>query len=139
VMSDPSSFLPITALFWIAGIWRQSYISSLVLSVSDIRFATWSWRYGLRRRYDPTQDFLTKTARVCSLVWTNILPVFFDLPIFSKVIFFWGKICFFKGYGPVTDWITGHAHRPVTWLTHEWGGSGAFGTGSPHLPRTLRK
>ncbi len=32
----PSSFLPITALLWIAGIWSQSCISSLVFSVSDI-------------------------------------------------------------------------------------------------------
>ena len=36
VMSDPSVFFPITALVWIAGIWSQSCISSLVLSASDV-------------------------------------------------------------------------------------------------------
>ena len=36
VMSDPSSFLPITTLLWITDIWNQSCISSLVLSTSDI-------------------------------------------------------------------------------------------------------
>jgi hypothetical protein len=35
-MSDPSSFLPITTLLWITGIWRQSFIFRLVLSASDI-------------------------------------------------------------------------------------------------------
>jgi len=36
VMSDPSSFLPITALLWITGIWSQSCISILVFSTSDV-------------------------------------------------------------------------------------------------------
>ena len=36
VMSDPSVFFPITALVWIAGIWSQSCISSLVFSASDV-------------------------------------------------------------------------------------------------------
>ena len=36
VMSDPYSFLSITTLFWITGIWTQSFISRLVLSASDI-------------------------------------------------------------------------------------------------------
>ncbi len=35
-MSDPSSFLPMTAMFWITGIWSQSCISILVFSTSDV-------------------------------------------------------------------------------------------------------
>ena len=56
VMSDPSSFLPITALLWITGIAFPALFCHLPISVVICHLKL---THGLRRRYDPAQQTTT--------------------------------------------------------------------------------